>query len=509
LMDNQAQIEYIDPLETEGFLIAKSIYSLDKEYSHCEIHSSLILSAVTLNIPFPEHSQYPRNVFSCQQTKQAVGLYSSAYNTRFDTFAHILNYPQKPIVTTRYKKYTEVDKLPYGVNAIVAIASYTGYNQEDGLIVNKTSIERGMFNSLYYRSYSDDESDENGNRVFFGNPNNYTNIKKNSVINFDKLDKNGFVKEGMSVTADDAIIAKVNESMNSGSPIYNISGKCIKFATSGIVDKVVVTKNANNLRSAKVRIRKNKIPTVGDKYASRPGQKGMCGLVLEQEEMPFTKDGIVPDIIINPHALPSRMTINQLLESLLGKCSALGGFLGDATAFQNNDIHDYAKLMEKYNYEEWGNEIMYSGISGEQLKTSIFIGPTYYQRLKIMVADKIHSRGTGPLQSLIRQPAAGRSNNGGLRIGEMERDSLLGHGLSDFLRESMMERSDKYEVNIDKTTGLISNEESENDVKVQFPYAMKMLLQEIQTMSIAPRLITNDSIENPYVHEFIEQGFKL
>jgi len=511
LTDNQAQIEYIDPLETEGFFIGKGIHSLDKEYSHCEIHPSLILSAVTVNIPFPEHSQYPRNVFSCQQTKQAVGLYSSAYNTRFDTFAHILNYPQKPLVTTRYKKYTDVDKLPYGVNAIVAIASYTGFNQEDSLMVNKTSIERGMFNSLYYRSYSDDESNENGNRVFFGNPDNYTNIKKSKIVNFDKLDKNGFAKEGSYVTADDAIISKIGENSmgEDGQPIHNVSAKCIKFASSGIVDKVVVTKNAENLRSAKVRIRKNKIPTVGDKYASRPGQKGMCGLVLEQEEMPFTKDGIVPDIIINPHAIPSRMTINQLLESVLGKCSALGGFLGDATAFQNNDVQDYAKLMEKYNYEEWGNEVMYSGITGEQLKTSIFIGPTYYQRLKIMVADKMHSRGTGPMQNLIRQPAAGRSNNGGLRIGEMERDSLLGHGLSEFLRESMMERSDKYEVNIDKTTGLISNEESENDTKVVIPYAMKMLLQEIQTMSIAPRLITDDSIVNPHVHEFIENGFKL
>jgi DNA-directed RNA polymerase II subunit RPB2 len=511
LTDNQAQIEYIDPLETEGFFIGKDIHSLDKEYSHCEIHPSLILSAVTVNIPFPEHSQYPRNVFSCQQTKQAVGLYSSAYNTRFDTFAHILNYPQKPLVTTRYKKYTDVDKLPYGVNAIVAIASYTGFNQEDGLMLNKTSIERGMFNSLYYRSYSDDESEENGNRVFFGNPDNYTNIKKSKIVNFDKLDENGFAKEGSYVTADDAIISKIgsNSMGEDGQPIHAVSAKCIKFASSGIVDKVVVTKNSENLRSAKVRIRKNKIPTVGDKYASRPGQKGMCGLVLEQEEMPFTKDGIVPDIIINPHAIPSRMTINQLLESVLGKCSALGGFLGDATAFQNNDIQDYAKLMEKYNYEEWGNEVMYSGITGEQLKTSIFIGPTYYQRLKIMVADKMHSRGTGPMQNLIRQPAAGRSNNGGLRIGEMERDSLLGHGLSGFLRESMMERSDRYEVNIDKTTGLISNEKSENDTKVAIPYAMKMLLQEIQTMSIAPRLITDDSIVNPHVHEFIENGFKL
>ena len=511
LEDNASQIEYIDPLETEGFLIGKSIYSLDKEYTHCEIHSSLMLSAVVVNIPFPEHSQYPRNVFSCQQTKQAVGLYSSAYNTRFDTFAHVLNYPQKPIVTTRFKKYTDVDKLPYGVNAIVAIASYGGYNQEDGLILNKTSIERGMFNSLYFRSYEDSEESDGSKRIYFDNPQNVSNVKKGKTINYDKLDKNGIVKEGSYVTATDAIIGKVGEETNiDGKRVNTVSGKTIKFSTSGFVDKVVVTKNKDNLRSARVRIRKNKIPTVGDKYASRPGQKGMCGLVLEQEEMPFTKDGIVPDIIINPHAIPSRMTINQLLECVLGKSACLGGFLGDATAFQNNDIHDYAELMKKYNYNEWGNETMYSGITGEQLTTSIFIGPTYYQRLKIMVADKIHSRGTGPLQSLIRQPAAGRSNNGGLRIGEMERDSILAHGIADFLQESTMERSDKYSVNIDQRTGLIaSGEESDDIVNVNMPYAMKMLLQELQTMSIAPRLITNNSVENPYVHEFIEQGFKL
>jgi len=509
LIENQCMIEYVDPLESEGIFIGKSIHSIDKEYSHCEIHPSLMLSAVAVNIPFPDHSQYPRNVFSCQQTKQAVGLYSSAFNTRFDTFAHILNYPQKPIVTTRYKKYTDVDKLPYGINAIVAIASYTGYNQEDSLMLNKTSIERGMFNSLYYRSYSDDESEEGGKRVYFGNPDNYNDIKKSDMINFNKLDKHGFAKEGSNVTHDDAIISKINENFNGESIYHNVSGKCVKFSTSGIVDKVVVSKNTDNLRSAKVRIRKNKIPTVGDKYASRPGQKGMCGLVLEQEEMPFTKDGIVPDMIINPHALPSRMTINQLLECVLGKSAALGGFLGDATAFQNNDIHNYANLMEKYGYEEWGNEVLYSGITGEQLKTSIFIGPTYYQRLKIMVADKMHSRGEGPLQSLTRQPAAGRSNNGGLRIGEMERDSILAHGASEFLRESMMERSDKYEVNIDRKSGLISKGQTVDDDKVQMPYAMKMLLQEIQSMSIAPRLITDKNIENPYVHEFIERGFKL
>ena len=514
LEDNQAQIEYVDPLETEGFLISKDIYSIDKNYTHSEIHSSLILSAVTLNIPFPEHSQAPRNVFSCQQTKQAVGLYSSAFNTRFDTFAHILNYPQKPIVTTRFKKYTDIDKLPYGVNAIVAIASYSGYNQEDALILNKTSIDRGMFQSLYYRSYEDKESNDGQNRIYFENPN---NIKRESIkenINFDKLDTNGIVKEGSYVTSKDAIIAKCGQELNSSGNLVNtISGKTIKLASSGIVDKVVVTKNRDNLRTCKVRIRKNKIPTVGDKYSSRPGQKGMCGLVLEQCEMPFTKDGIVPDIIINPHAIPSRMTINQLLECVLGKSACLGGFLGDATAFQNNDIHDYAKLMEKYEYEEWGNEVLYSGINGEQLNTSIFIGPIYYQRLKIMVADKMHSRGEGPLQQLTKQPAAGRANNGGLRIGEMERDSILAHGISGFLRESMMERSDKYSVRIDERTGLITNknedESDENIVNVDMPYSMKLLLQELQSMSIGPRLITNQNVENPIVHEFIENQFKL
>ena len=427
---------------------------------------------------------------------------------------HILNYPQKPIVTTRFKKYTDIDKLPYGVNAIVAIASYSGYNQEDALILNKTSIDRGMFQSLYYRSYEDKESNDGQNRIYFENPN---NIKRESIkenINFDKLDINGIVKEGSYVTSKDAIIAKCGQELNSSGNLVNtISGKTIKLASSGIVDKVVVTKNRDNLRTCKVRIRKNKIPTVGDKYSSRPGQKGMCGLVLEQCEMPFTKDGIVPDIIINPHAIPSRMTINQLLECVLGKSACLGGFLGDATAFQNNDILDYATLMEKYEYEEWGNEILYSGINGEQLKTSIFIGPIYYQRLKIMVADKMHSRGEGPLQQLTKQPAAGRANNGGLRIGEMERDSILAHGISGFLRESMMERSDKYSVRIDERTGLITNknedESDENIVNVDMPYSMKLLLQELQSMSIGPRLITNQNVENPIVHEFIENQFKL
>ena len=499
-LDKQAApIEYIDSVETEGCLIARDSETYDTKHTHCEIHPSLMLSAVSLNIPFPEHSQYPRNAFSCQQTKQAVGVYSSAYNTRFETFSHILHYPQRPIVTTRYKKYTDVDKLPYGINAVVAIASYGGYNQEDGILLNQTSIERGMFQSLYLRSYEDEEE----GKEYFGNPLLEKNIQKTDTSRYENLDDHGFVKENTYITHDDVLMAKCHKQFNSkGVEVTKVRGSKIKFGTSGIVDKVIVTKQGDK-RMAKVRVRKIKIPGIGDKFASRCGQKGMCGMVIPSWDMPMTKDGIVPDIIVNPHAIPSRMTINQLLEVILGKSACLGGYLGDATPFQNNDIRTFSGVLESYNYEKNGNEVMYSGITGEQIKTSLFIGPTYYQRLKIMVADKMHSRGTGPLQHLVKQPASGRANNGGLRIGEMERDSIIAHGISEFLRESVMERSDKYQVPIDKQTGLISH--GENTQQVSMPYCMKLLLQELQSMSIAPRVITEQLVSNKPVFNFLKK----
>jgi len=501
-----APIEYIDSIETEGFLISRDSETFETKHTHCDIHPSLMLSAVALNIPFPEHSQYPRNAFSCQQTKQAVGVYSSAYSTRFETFSHILHYPQRPIVTTRYKKYTDVDKLPYGINAIVAIASYGGYNQEDGILLNKTSIDRGMFQSLYLRSYQDEDDETE----YFGNPSLEKNIQKTDTSKYDHLDDHGFIKENTYITHDDIIMAKCSKTYTKkGDEITRVRGTKIKFGTSGIVDKLIVTKKKDGGRMAKVRIRKVKIPGIGDKFASRCGQKGMCGMVIPSWEMPTTKDGIVPDIIINPHAIPSRMTINQLLEVVLGKSACLGGYLGDATPFQNNDIREFTKVLEGFNYEKNGNEVMYSGITGEQMKTSIFIGPTYYQRLKIMVADKMHSRGTGPYQHLVRQPASGRANNGGLRIGEMERDSIIGHGISEFLRESMMERSDAFKVQIDTNTGLISyDEHTHNKKMVALPYCMKLLIQELQSISIAPRIITEDIIPNKPVFNYLKQNIQ-
>ena len=505
LEDNSAPIEYIDSIETEFTFISKDIYNIDNRCTHSEIHSSLILSPLALQVPFPEHSPSPRNVFSCQQTKQAVGIYSSAFNTRFDTFGHILYYPQKAIVSTKYKKYINNDKLPNGINCIVAIASYTGYNQEDSIIINKSSIDRGMFKSMYFRSYEDDEEATNNDVSVFGNPQTTKNSLKETELDYSKLDENGIIKVGEEVTPDDVITCKITKTkLPNGKEVTKIKGKTINTGTSGVIDKVIITKNKEDLRKCKIRVFKNKIPGVGDKFASRCGQKGMCGLLLEQHEMPYTKDGIVPDLIINPHAIPTRQTINQLLEVIFGKSCCLGGFNGDATPFQNNDIDNYSKLLEKYDYEKYGNEIMYNGMTGEQIKTSIFIGPTYYQRLKIMVADKMFSRSTGPLQHLTRQPAGGRANKGGLRIGEMERDSILGHGSSHFLNESMMKRADEYSIKINENTGLI--EYDKNNPTINLPHCMKLFIQELETMSIGARLVTPTDVSNHNIFNYINNN---
>ena len=512
LEDNAACIEYIDSIESENAFISKDIYSIDKNYSHSEIHSSLILSALSVNIPFSNHSQYPRNVFSCQQTKQAVGVYSSAYNTRFDVFGHILHYPQKPIITTRFKKYTDVDKLPYGINAIVAICSYSGYNQEDAVIINKSAVNRGLFKSIYYRSYGSEEEIVKGQKVFFANPLFLKNIVKKDLSNYSKLDDNGFIKEGEHVTDKDIIIGKCTRVVNSeGKEVINVYGETINKGTYGVVDKVIVTKNNKGLRSCKIRIKKIRPATIGDKFTSRCGQKGMCGMVIEDYEMPVTTEGIIPDIIINPHAIPSRMTINQLFEVVLGKSCCMAGLMGDSTPFLNNDIYQYFDLLQKYGYEKYGNEIMYSGITGDQIKTDIFIGPTYYQRLKIMVEDKVHSRTTGPLQHMTRQPAGGRSNEGGFRIGEMERDAIIGHGVAEFLQESVSKRSDgyfegkTYKVQVNQKTGLMSYDKNdEKDIcNIEIPYSSKLFLQELETMSIAPRLITDETIQNKPVFNYL------
>ena len=270
----------------------------------------------------------------------------------------------------------------------------------------------------------------------------------------------------------------------------------------------MINKNREGLRNYNIRIKKVKEPEVGDKFASRCAQKGTIGMMIEQRDMPFTKDGIVPDIIINPHAIPSRMTLHQLLEIVMGKACCEAGNMGDATPFCNtNSIDTISNTLKSYGYEGYGTEVMYGGIDGGQMNSKIFIGPSYYQRLKLMVADKIHSRTTGPKQNMIKQPTGGKANKGGLRIGEMERDSILSHGSCQFLNESMMKRSDEFSIDVNRTTGLLSNnvteEKQENNVNIKVPYAMKTLINELYAMGVAPRILPEKNINNKELNDYI------
>lgn len=356
--------------------------------------------------------------------KQAMGIYTTNFRHRYDTLAHILHYPQKPLVNSRILQLLPSNNMPSGINAVVAIASYSGYNQEDSVILNQSAIDRGLFASTFYRTYRNEEKKSHmfGEDELFCQPLNFnTRILKGG--NYNKLDNSGFVPRNTYVSSNDIIIGKVIPYKDeSGKTCYRDNSSSLKNNESGHVEDYIVSTNEDGYKFCKFRVRSTRNPMIGDKFSSRHGQKGTIGIVYRQEDMPFTKDGVVPDIIINPHAIPSRMTIGQLVECLLGKSCATLGCYGDATPFTEMSVKKISNLVTQCGFEPHGNEVLYNGRTGQQLDMNIFIGPTYYQRLKHMSADKIHSRSTGPYVMLTRQPSEGRSRDGGLRFGEMERD---------------------------------------------------------------------------------------
>ena len=531
LENNQSVCEFLDTDELNTSLISGNFDFLNTEssnYTHCEIHSSLIMGALGFTIPYCNQSQAPRNVYGTGQSKQSVGLYISNFRNRFDTSAHVLYYPQRPLIKTKLSDRVFVNKLPTGLNAIVAIACYSGYNQEDSIIFNKSSLERGLFRSCYFKTYDSTEMSDskNGMDDLFLNPTQHNidiNLKKE--YNFSKLDNDGFVKEGTYVTENDVLIGKYSKIGSGSSTSYMDSSVAVKKSGDGVVDKVFCDYyNTNKQRMCKVRICTDRMPEIGDKFASRHGQKGTIGMILPKEDMPFTKDGIVPDLIINPHAIPSRMTIGQFVECVMGKACSLLGCMSDGTPFTNIDYLEICKILEeKCGYENYGDEILYSGILGNQMATKIFIGPTYYQRLKHMVRDKVNSRASGKMTLKNHQPPAGKAAGGGLRIGEMERDAIISHGVFQFLKESTMERSDDYSCYISENSGMISianpsknkylcpstsgplkfdgeedvddlklnmeNNKNTNIYRVKIPYNIKMMIQECEAMGMALRLI--------------------
>ena len=504
-------IEYLDVEEIDKSMIAISHNELKKtkkgswippKYTHCEINPSLIMGVLACNIPFSDHNQSPRNCYQSAMGKQAVGIYMSNYNNRIDTFGHILNYSQKPLARTKLAKYTNSEAMPSGINTVIAIMTKTGFNQEDSVMINKSALDRGLFTSTYFKSYKDQclKNHSTGEEEKFTKPPIDTiNVKP---YNYDNLTSNGFVNKNTYINDGDIIIGKVMPQKINGINMSKDVSIPIKANDNGYIDMNYQGVNNDGYKFCKVRLRKYRKPTVGDKVSSRHGQKGTIGMLYSQEDMPFSKEGITPDIIVNPHAIPSRMTVGQLIECIMGKSSCLLGSLGDATPFNGCDVENIANILETYGMERYGNEILYNGRTGEMIHTEIFMGPTFYQRLKHMVADKMHGRGNnGPVVMITRQPAEGRARNGGLRFGEMERDAIVAHGAGCFLKERMLDVSDNYRVFVCKKCGLFCTAnpnrniykcnicKNQSDiVQIRTPYCAKLLIQELMTMGIGARM---------------------
>lgn len=535
-MAESAIVEYVDVNEMNSsmILMGPKYRNPRIRYTHMEIHPCTALGTMASMIPFPDHNQAPRNTYQSAMGKQAMGVYTTSYLDRMDTASNVLCYPQKPLVYTRMDKYFRNTDLPNGMNAVVAIMCFTGYNQEDSVLLNKAAVERGLFRSFFYRTYRDEEKKNatTGEEEKFCKPDpSKTEGMRHGT--YDKLSSEGYAPENTWVESDDIIIGKVSPvrqgnqgGRKSGGAsrmrdvfaekvTYRDLSKTLRSNEDGYVDRVYRTINGDGYCVMKLRVRSERVPTIGDKFSSRHGQKGTCGMIIPEEDMPVTPSGIRPDIIINPHAVPSRMTIAQVVECVLGKAGCMTGSFGNGTPFEEFDAHEIGDALERHGMERWGNEVMMSGVTGEILSCPIFIGPTFYQRLKHMVNDKIHSRSSGPVVMLTRQPAEGRSRDGGHRFGEMERDCMISHGTSVFLKERMMDVSDKFPMTVGKATGRVAvtdpgkgiyrglggtggihtadGEDKDDEsgfAHVDIPAAMKLLMQEIESIGITTRMLT-------------------
>jgi len=446
---------------------------------------------------------------NCAQGKQAMGVYVTNYEGRMDKTAYVLNYPMRPLVDTRIMNLIKLNEIPSGTQVIVAIMTHTGYNQEDSLLINKGSIDRGMaLVTVYHTEKDEDKQKINGDEEIRCKPD-ASKTKGMKIGNYNKVNSKGVIPENTLVQNRDIIIAKVTpikENRNDHTKVikFEDQSKIYKTTEETYIDKNYIDRNGEGYNFAKVRLRTTRKPVIGDKFSSRHGQKGTVGNIIPECDMPFTSSGVKPDIIINPHAIPSRMTIGQLKETILGKVLLELGLFGDGTSFGDFDVNDICSQLIKVGYEAHGNELLYNGLTGEQHECSVFMGPVFYQRLKHMVNDKAHSRSNGPMVNLTRQPAEGRSRDGGLRFGEMEKDAMVSHGAARFTRGRMYDASDKYSVFVCKKCGIIASYNDKMHIHhcrtcdnrvdfsyVEIPYACKLLFQELNTMNIMPRLITD------------------
>jgi DNA-directed RNA polymerase II subunit RPB2 len=527
--DKLALIEYLDPFEQNEILIANVPEHVIKQTTHMEVHPSTILGLLGNMIPFPNHNQSPRNHLSASQSKQGLSLYATNFQNRFDNTANILCYAQEPLSRTFYQNYIGEGKMGYGQNIILAMGMYGGYNQEDGIIVNADALARGQFRSINYRSYEifEQNDEHTQTQIRIGNPKEipaWMNVNPN--YDYSKLDAAGLIRVGEYVDQNTVIVGAYMMDQHGA---IKCASKTPQVWTRGRVEKVVVTVNNLGLRIVKVRVGQDRVPELGDKFSNRHGQKGTINVMYRGHDMPRTADGIVPDMIMNPTAIPSRMTIGQILEMMMGNVAANLGAIGDCTAFMNDGSpHEILGkiLEERFGMHKLCNQVLYNGMTGEQITADIYMGVVYSMRLKHMTEDKWNARGKGRKEQRTRQPTGGRGNEGGLRIGEMDRDAIFAHGIADFAKESFMERSDKSEFIVCNGCGTIPlYNESQNFYlcplcdgpvqysgdtadtfepippsvrsatsfsKIEIPYATKLFFQEMECfMNMAPRILTS------------------
>ncbi|MBU0530666.1 MAG: DNA-directed RNA polymerase subunit B, partial [Nanoarchaeota archaeon] len=500
-------IEYVDVKEEENLFIALNLREVSKHHTHMEVDPISILGLSASLIPYPEYNRGDRINYGAKMIGQAIGLMSNNFLIRTDTKFNVLSYPQKPLVVTNINEM--IENYTEGQNIVVAVMCYDGYNLNDAVVMNKSSVDRGLFRSFYFRTY------ETIKKRYWGGQEDEIAIPESGIKGYRgeeayvDLSADGLINPETRVESDSVLVGKISplrflsaEEFISETDNKREASLSVRHGERGIVDSVMITETLDANQLMKIKIRDYRIPEVGDKFATRHGQKGVMGILVPQEDMPFTESGITPDIIFNPHAIPSRMTIGQLLELLAGKTAALRGKIINGSAFNHMKEQEIRKILKSMGFREDGKEVMYNGKTGRKYDVMIFTGMSYYLKLDHMVIDKIHARSRGPVTLLTKQPTEGRSKRGGLRIGEMEQQCLVAHGAALTMNERF--NSDMTKIPICDKCGLVATYDITKNraycagckdgeiVWVETAYAFKLALDEMKSMGIYPKLITEE-----------------